>query len=80
VNYPDQIQMSRHEVLAMIAIEPILRRLGLSLYCLRCHARGEKDGIKAGNDITASTLTIECGCATRIYQRDGSQPQPKGIG
>jgi len=78
---PDRIAMTRHEVMGLIAIEPILKRLGLSLYCLRCHARGEKDGVRADNDITASELVVQCGCATRVYRRSTAPlPEPRGVG
>ena len=42
---PDRVPMTRAEITALIHIEPVLRRLGLSLYCLRCHGRGQKDGV-----------------------------------
>jgi hypothetical protein len=40
----ERLEMSRREVDLLIAIEPVLRRLGLSLYCVRCHAKGIQTG------------------------------------
>jgi hypothetical protein len=64
----DRMEMTRKEVTLLIAIEPVLRRLGLSLYCLRCHANGNPDGVRAGNHMTDPELVIECGCMTRRYK------------
>ena len=66
---PDQIPMNRSEVMALIAIEPILKRLGLSLFCLRCHGRGQRDGVRCDNDPTDKVLRVECGCCVRVYHR-----------
>lgn len=67
VKIPDKVHMTREEVVAMIKIEPILRRLGLSLYCLRCHAMGQKDGVRALNHPDDPELKLECGCTVRAY-------------
>jgi hypothetical protein len=69
VTIPDKIHMTRHEVTALIDIEPVLKRLGLSLYCLRCHARGEKDGVRAMNHPDDPELVVECGCTVRAYEQ-----------
>lgn len=66
---PDKIHMTREEVRLLIQIEPVLRRLGLSLYCLRCHARGERDGVRALNHPDDPEWHIECGCTDRIYHQ-----------
>ena len=66
----DTIAMTKPEVQALIAIEPILRRLGLSLYCLRCHANGDPDGVRANNATDAPELVVTCGCAVRRYIRN----------
>jgi hypothetical protein len=66
---PDKLAMTRREVQLMIAIEPVLKRLGLSLFCVKCQALGLPDGIRAGNDLHATELVIECGCTTRVYNR-----------
>lgn len=62
--------MSREEVGAMIEIEPILAKLGLSLFCLRCHAAGRADGVKAANAPSDQEWIIECGCTLRRYRRE----------
>jgi hypothetical protein len=64
----DRMEMTRKEIQQLIAIEPVLRRLGLSLYCLRCHARGIPDGVRAANNETDPELVVECGCMTRRYK------------
>lgn len=64
----ERMEMSRKEVEQLMAIEPVLRRLGLSLYCLRCHATGQPDGVRANNSPDAKELVVECGCMTRRYQ------------
>jgi hypothetical protein len=64
----DRIEMTRQEVQLFVAIEPVLRRLGLSLFCLRCHARGIPDGVRAANSPDANELVVECGCMTRRYK------------
>jgi hypothetical protein len=64
----DRMDISRHEVHLLIAIEPVLRRLGLSLYCVRCHAKGIPDGVRADNSETDKELVVECGCMTRRYK------------
>jgi hypothetical protein len=66
---PDRIAMTRDEVLALVRVEPVLQRLGLSLYCLRCHARGEKDGVRALNGPDDPELVVECGCMIRAYRQ-----------
>jgi hypothetical protein len=63
----ERVQMTRHEVQLLIAIEPVLRRLGMSLYCLRCHAKGIPDGVRAMNAPEAREVVVECGCMTRRY-------------
>ena len=63
----ERMEMSRKEVDLLIAIEPVLRRLGLSLYCLRCHATGQPDGVRANNAKDDTELVVECGCMTRRY-------------
>jgi hypothetical protein len=68
--------MTRAEVSALISIEPVLRRLGLSLYCVRCHGRGQKDGIRAANDPSDKEWVVECGCCERIYHRDIVEKPP----
>jgi hypothetical protein len=62
------MDLSRREVELLIAIEPVLRRLGLSLYCLRCHATGQPDGVRANNAPDDKELVVECGCMTRRYK------------
>jgi hypothetical protein len=64
----ERMEMSRREVEQLMAIEPVLRRLGLSLYCIRCHATGQPDGVRANNAPDASELVVECGCMTRRYK------------
>jgi hypothetical protein len=64
---PDKVHMTRDEVRLLIQIEPVLQRLHLSLYCLRCHARGEKDGVRAMNHPDDQELKLECGCTVRAY-------------
>ena len=76
---PDRVPMTRAEVTAIIHIEPVLRRLGLSLYCLRCHGRGQKDGVRANNDPSDKEYVLECGCCTRVYHRE-TEGMPRGIG
>jgi hypothetical protein len=64
----ERMDLSRREVELLIAIEPVLRRLGLSLYCLRCHATGQPDGVRANNAEDDKELVVECGCMTRRYK------------
>lgn len=64
----DRLDMTKREVLLLIAIEPVLKRLGLSLYCLRCYANGDPDGVRADNHETDRELVVECGCMTRRYR------------
>jgi hypothetical protein len=64
----ERMEMSRKEVELLMAIEPVLRRLGMSLYCVRCHAKGIPDGVRADNTPGAKELVVECGCMTRRYQ------------
>ena len=70
VKIPDKIQMRRDEVAALIRVEPVLQRLGLSLYCIRCHGRGDPDGVRALNGPEDPVWTVECGCMIRAYQRE----------
>ena len=76
---PDRVPMTRAEITALIHIEPVLRRLGLSLYCLRCHGRGQKDGCRADNSPTDTEYMLECGALRRIYHRE-TEGMPRGIG
>ena len=66
----DVLAMTRDEVQQLIAIEAVLHRLGLSLFCLRCQARGIPDGVRANNDPQAKELIVACGCMVRKYQRE----------
>ena len=65
----DRLQITRHEVMGLINIEPILKRLNLSLYCMKCHAQGRPDGVRANNSESDAELIVECGCTTRVYSR-----------
>jgi len=64
-----EIEMSEHDAKALIGIEDTLKRLGLSLYCQRCHALGNPDGVRAANHPGDSTWTVSCGCSVRIQRR-----------
>jgi hypothetical protein len=64
----ERMEMSRKEVELLMAIEPVLKRLGMSLYCVRCHAKGIPDGVRANNAPTDHELVVECGCMTRRYK------------
>jgi hypothetical protein len=64
-----QQSMTREEIQMMIDIEPVLKKLHLSLYCRRCHAMGEKDGVQAKNHMGDADWRIECGCTVRTFQR-----------
>jgi hypothetical protein len=66
----DVLAMTRDEVQQLIAIEAVMKRLGLSFYCLRCHARGIPDGVRASNDPQAKELVVACGCMVRKYHRE----------
>jgi hypothetical protein len=69
VSEKDIVPMRAEEVRVLMAAEPIMKRLGLSLFCLRCHAKGEKDGVEARSNDSVSEVTIRCGCAVRRYVR-----------
>jgi hypothetical protein len=64
----ERLEMMQREVNLLIAIEPVLKRLGLSLYCVRCHAKGIPDGVRALNAPGDTELVVECGCMTRRYK------------
>jgi hypothetical protein len=65
-----QVEMTDAEVHVMIEIEPVLKKLGLSLYCERCYESGVgAGGITCKNHPTDHTWTIECLCSVRTYRR-----------
>jgi hypothetical protein len=64
----ESVEMMKREVDLLIAIEPVLKRLGMSLYCVRCHAKGIPDGVRALNHPADKELIVECGCTTRRYK------------
>jgi hypothetical protein len=64
-----EVSMTREEVQTLIDIEPVLKKLHLSLYCKRCHARGMKDGVSAKNHDSDSAWSLECGCSVRTFRR-----------
>ena len=61
--------MTKDETQQLIAIEAVMRRLGLSFYCIRCHGLGLPDGVRASNDPQAKELVVSCGCMVRKYVR-----------
>jgi hypothetical protein len=65
----NDVTMSRQDVRAMIEIEPVLQRLGLSLFCLRCFNAGRPDGVRCANGDEDTVWTIDCGCCSRRYVR-----------
>ena len=69
----DVMAMTREEVQQLIAIEPVMKRLGLSFYCVRCHRLGIPDGVRASNDPQARDLVVECGCMVRKFIRESVQ-------
>jgi len=67
-----EIEMSERDAALLSAIEDTLKRLGLSLYCQRCHAFGNPDGVAAKNHPDDPTWRVECGCTVRIRRRRAS--------
>lgn len=69
-----EIEMTARDAQLLIDIEDTLKRLGLSLYCRRCHALGNSDGVRARNAPGDSRWLVECGCTVRVQRR---QPDPR---
>lgn len=63
------VEMDGREIATLIEIEDVLRKLDLSLFCLRCHSAGLNDGVRCQNHPTDHTWTVECGCSVRTYRR-----------
>ena len=64
-----ELDMTRDEAEMLIRIEPVLKKLHLSLFCTRCHAAGEPDGVRAANSASDAKWLVECGCSVRMHQR-----------
>lgn len=64
-----EIEMSQRDVELLQAIEGTLKKLHLSLYCQRCQALGNPDGVRAANHPNDTTWTVTCGCSVRIQRR-----------
>lgn len=64
-----ELEMTERDVQLLQAIEDTLKRLHLSLYCQRCHALGNADGVRAANHPNDATWTVTCGCSVRLQRR-----------
>lgn len=64
-----EIDMRESDARLLAALEDPLQRLSLSLFCPRCHALGNPDGVQAKNHPGDATWTVTCGCTTRILRR-----------
>jgi hypothetical protein len=63
-----QVQsLTRAQVKALIDLDPLLRSLGLSLYCVNCQRLGLPDGVQGDNDPNALTLKVTCSCTDRVF-------------
>jgi hypothetical protein len=74
------VPMTLGDVQAFSRIEPILKRLGLSVYCVRCWGTDTSEGgVVASNDPTDATVRISCDCSDRVYRRtpDALPAQPR---
>jgi hypothetical protein len=64
-----ELEMTQADSEALIRVEQTLKKLNLSLFCTRCHALGNPDGVKAANHPSDHTWLVECGCSLRIQRR-----------
>lgn len=56
-------------VAALAILEPLLKEQGLSLYCVRCHAIGQPDGLRGLS--APGAYILECGCSRRTLTARG---------
>lgn len=56
-------------VAALAILDPLLREQGLSLYCMKCHALGQPDGVRGLS--AAGEYILECGCSRRTLTARG---------
>ncbi|HYE86865.1 MAG TPA: hypothetical protein VEA16_10955 [Vicinamibacterales bacterium] len=62
----ESIEVSEREMLMLATIDPLLKKLRLSLYCPKCWALGTSDGaIRGNNHLNDKSWTIECACSVR---------------
>ena len=66
VTKPQVKALSLAQAQSLATLEPLLRELGLSLYCMRCHGLGMPDGVQGNNDPKGDKVEINCGCSHRI--------------
>lgn len=59
-------RLPRHEIRKIADTDTLLRKLGWSFSCTARCERGA-DGVEASNSQTSQTLTVRCGCTTRIH-------------
>lgn len=64
-----EVEMTREDVEALIRIDPVLKKLNLSLFCLRCNGLGNPDGVRSVNGLGDSKWLVECGCSIRMHRR-----------
>ena len=62
-----QISMNAKQVRALMDVEPVLRQLGLALYCENCYNIGLKDGVQGDFNAERGLTVVECGCTRRVH-------------
>lgn len=65
----ERIEVAKREMLIIATIEPLLKKLRLSLYCPKCYQQGLSDGgLRGNNSLDDARWTLECNCSVRMAE------------